>query len=226
MTRLALINPNTSAETTAAMLEIAREAAAGKAEIAGFTAPFGAPLITTPDALAQSAKAVMTLAPDLKGHFDGVIVAAFGDPAVLSLKDALECPVTGIAEAGMLKADEDGRPFAVVTTTPKLVEAIAAAADGYGHRENFRGVRLTPGDPAEVMADPDRLLKALEIACQEAIAQLGAEALVIGGGPLARAARALQPHFTVPIIEPVPEAVRLAISRAKGYRLAHLLTGS
>jgi allantoin racemase len=212
MTRLALINPNTSAETTAAMLEIAREAAAGKAEIAGFTAPFGEPLITTPDALANAAKAVMTLAPDLKGHFDGVIVAAFGDPAVLSLKDA--------------KADEDGRPFAVVTTTPKLVEAIAAAADGYGHRENFRGVRLTPGDPAEVMADPDRLLKALEIACQEAIAQLGAEALVIGGGPLARAARALQPRFTVPIIEPVPEAVRLAISRAKGYRLAHLRTGN
>ena len=89
MTRLALINPNTSAETTAAMLEIAREAAAGKAEIAGFTAPFGEPLITTPDALANAAKAVMTLAPDLKGHFDGVIVAAFGDPAVLSLKDAL-----------------------------------------------------------------------------------------------------------------------------------------
>jgi Asp/Glu/hydantoin racemase len=118
MTRLALINPNTSAETTAAMVEIAREAAAGKAEIAGFTAPFGAPLITTPDALANAAKAVLALAPGLKGHFDGVIVAAFGDPAVLSLKDALECPVTGIAEAGMLKADEDGRAFAVVTTTP------------------------------------------------------------------------------------------------------------
>ncbi|MFY7959214.1 MAG: aspartate/glutamate racemase family protein [Elsteraceae bacterium] len=226
MTRLALINPNTSAETTATMVEIARESAAGKADIVGFTAPFGASLITTPDALAESAKAVMALAPELKGNFDGAIVAAFGDPAVLSLKDALECPVTGIAEAGMLKADEHGRAFAVVTTTPRLVEAIAAAADGYGHRENFRGIRLTPGDPAEVMADPDRLLKALAIACQEAIDQLGAEALIIGGGPLARAARALQPHFAVPIIEPVPEAVRLAISRAKGYRLAHLLTGS
>jgi len=225
MTRLALINPNTNAETTTAMVEIAREAAAGKAEIVGFTASFGQALITTPDALAESARAVMALAPELKGKFDGVIVAAFGDPAILSLKDALECPVTGIAEAGMLKAEEKGRAFAVVTTTPKLVEAIAAAADGYGHRESFRGVRITPGDPAEVMADPDRLLRALKIACEEAISRLGAEAVVIGGGPLARVARALKSLFSIPIIEPVPEAVHLAILRAKGFRLAHLLTG-
>jgi allantoin racemase len=226
MTRLALINPNTSAETTAAMMEIAREAAGGRAEVVGFTAPFGAPLITTQEALSQSAKAVMALAPELAGTFDAVIIAAYGDPALLSLKDRLRVPITGIAEASMLKAGEDGRAFAVVTTTPKLVEVIAAAADGYGHRQSFRGVRLAPGEPEVVMADPNRLLEALETACNEAISQLGAEALIIGGGPLARAARALQTRFSIPIIEPVPEAVRLATSRAKGYRLAHLLTGN
>jgi len=41
-------------------------------------------------------------------------------------------------------------------------------------------------------------------------AQDGAEA-VIGGGPLGEVARELQPMFTVPVIAPIPSAVRRII---------------
>ncbi len=212
--RLALINPNTNAATTAAMTAIAEEAAAGSATITGISAPFGAPLITNAAALEIAADAVMALTPDLRaGRFGGVIVAAFGDPAVLALRDAVDIPVTGIAEAGMAAAAMGGRVFSVVTTTPDLVDAITNAAQRYGHGAEFRGVRLTPGDPASLMAEPERLLDAMALACQGAIDDLGAEAIVIGGGPLARVARILKDRFAIPIIEPVPEAVRLALRR-------------
>lgn len=211
--RLALINPNTNAAATSAMVEIAREAAGGAAEVQGFSAPFGASLITTPTALAESAKAVLSLAGALTGRFDGVLVAAFGDPALEGLRALIDCPATGIAEAGMAAAGADDRPFAVVTTTPHLADSIAALALRYGHEKTYRGIGITEGDPAIVMADPDRLLAALEAACLKAIAELGAEAIVIGGGPLARAARHLKTRFSVPIIEPVPEAVKLALRR-------------
>jgi allantoin racemase len=213
--RLALVNPNTAASTTAAMLAIGRAAASEAVVIEGFTASFGAPLITNAAALALAADAVLALAPTLREQaFDGVVIAAFGDPGLMAMRGKLACPVTGIAEAAMSAASAGARSFAVVTTTPDLVESIAAAAARYGHGASFRGTELTAGDLLLLMADQDRLVQALGLACARAIANLKAQAIVIGGGPLALAARALALRFKVPIIEPVPEAVRLAIRRA------------
>ena len=126
----------------------------------------------------------------------------------------LPCPVTGIAEAGMAEAGAGGRRFAVATTTPDLRDSIAATAARHGHG-SFAGTWTTPGDPAALMADADALVRALEAACRAAIAEGGAEAVVIGGGPLARAARALAGTLPVPLIEPVPAAVRLSLVRLR-----------
>ena len=213
--RFALVNPNTNAQTTVAMAGIARAAASEDVLFETFTAPFGVPLISHDLALAMAGDAVLALAPGLReGGFEGVIVAAFGDPGLAALRGQLDCPVTGIAEAGMMKAASGGRRFAVVSTTPGLRDAIDLTAARYGHDATYRGAEFTPGNPLDLMADPERLVEALAEACTRAINQRGAEAIVIGGGPLALAARALAPRFTVPIIEPVPEAVRLAMARA------------
>jgi Asp/Glu/hydantoin racemase len=114
--RLLLINPNTNAATTAAMVAIAQDAAGERTEVEGLTAPFGVPLITNEEALAVAARAVLDLVgrADVEG-VDGVIIAAFGDPALAKVRTILPVPVTGIAEAGMLEAGTDGRPFSVVT---------------------------------------------------------------------------------------------------------------
>jgi Asp/Glu/hydantoin racemase len=127
----------------------------------------------------------------------------------------LACPITGIAEAGMAEAAADRRPFAVATTTPALALSITALAERYGHGALFRGVHLTPGEPAVLMSDPIALEAALLEACRAAM-QAGAEAVVIGGGPLACAARAIAPRLRLPVIEPVPAAIRLAAARAAG----------
>lgn len=206
--RLILVNPNTSQATTQAMVAIAREAAGAPVE--GVTAPFGAPLIADPHALAVAAQAVESLASDLAGA-DAVIVAAFGDPGLAGLRARLACPVVGIAEAGMAEAAAIAAHFAVVTTTPALSEAIEERARDLGHAR-FAGVFVTPGDPVAVMADDAGLADALADACLRAVAA-GAGAVVIGGGPLAVAARAIRDRVPVPLVEPVPAAVRLALAR-------------
>ena len=208
--RLLLINPNTSAATTDAMLAIARGAAPDGVTIEGATARFGVPLITDEAALSVAAEAVLDV--PRPGSLDGIIVAAFGDPGLGTLRRSLAIPVTGIAEAGMAEAARHGR-FVVVTTTPALAGSIARIAACYGYGGTFAGVRVTPGDAAELMADPGRLLAALAAACSEAIREDSASAIVIGGGPLARAAHALRQSITIPVIEPIPAAVRLALAR-------------
>lgn len=215
MTRLVVVNPNTSRVTTQAMVAIARGVGERNLSIKGVTAPFGARLITDEEALQEGARAVLSLAPELhRLRCDGVIVSAFGDPGLVRLRDALDVPVTGIAEAGMAAAAHGGRRFAVVTTTPGLTRVIANAAARYGHAAHFAGTFLTEGDPVALMAQPDALVGALETACRAAIRQGSAEAIVIGGGPLAPAARALAATLGVALIEPVPAAVHLAQHRA------------
>ena len=189
MTRLLLVNPNTSTATTDAMLAIARDAAPGGVVVEGATARSGVPLITTEAALAAAAAAVLDV-PRPAG-LDGIIIAAFGDPGLDALRRTQGVPVTGIAEAAMAEAARHGR-FVVVTTTPGLAASIARLAGRYGHGAAFAGVRLTPGDPSGLMADPARLLTALAAACGDAMRCDGASAVVIGGGPLATAARALR----------------------------------
>lgn len=211
--RLALVNPNTTQATTDMMVRVAAQEAGSNVTIEGVTAPFGAPLITSPKALDKAEEAVIALVSEL-GVYDAVIIAAFGDPGRAALREILDVPVTGIAEAAMAEAAAEDRRFAVATTTPALASRIAATARALGHRR-FAGTWTTEGDPATVTADADRATAALSDAVAASVREGRAEAVVIGGGPLALAARALAVSAPVPLIEPIPAALRMTLKRLK-----------
>jgi len=205
-----LINPNSSVETTRLMVDIAREAASTIA-IQGATAPEGPPLITNEAELAIAAVAMCQI--DVPPIYEGVIVSAFGDPGRNALAKRLGVPVLGIAEASMGLAAENGRRFSVATTTPDLVRAIERRAAILGHGAQLASVRLTEGPLEAVMSDPCLLHTALAKAITLAVEEDDAEAVIIGGGPLAAAARSLAATSPVPLIEPIPAAVA-AMERA------------
>ncbi|OHV80500.1 aspartate/glutamate racemase family protein [Rhizobium sp. LCM 4573] len=209
MSRILLINPNTNRETTDTMVAIAASAMPHH-DFVGRTAPFGESMIVEPLALATGARAVSTILADepVEGAvFDGAIIAAFGDPGLDEASRLAAIPVCGIGEASFHEAGAADRRFAVATTTPALERAIAERVEKAGLSSRFIGSFFTEGDPFAVIADPARLKEQLALAVEEAIGA-GAEAVIIGGGPLAMAARDLEGHYRVPIIEPVPAAAR------------------
>lgn len=201
---IGLINPNGSAATTDMMVALARVAT--RHEVVGRTATRAPDMIVTPDELARSAGEVVEMGGELAPRCAGLVVAAFGDPGLEILRVRVAIPVVGIAEASMLEASRDGRRFGVATTTPGLVAAIAERADALGLGALFTGTRCTPGNPAALMADPDRLRSALAAAIRACI-QDGAEAVIVGGGPLGRVAAELRPLFAIPVVAPIPSAV-------------------
>jgi len=214
--RLLLLNPNTNLATTALMVERARAGAPAGVEIDGATVAQGAPLLTDPGLLAAGARAVEEFVEGLDAsRLAGLIVAAFGDPGLDAARARLPVPVTGIAEAAIEEASAFGR-FVIVTTTPLLQEAIAARVAACGASARYVGCRFARGDAAALGRDPPALEAALEAACRDAISELDPGAIVIGGGPLAAAAEALSLRLPVPVIEPVPAAVRAAVRRARG----------
>lgn len=208
VTRILLINPNSSQATTDMMVRIAQSAASDHVEIVGATAQHGPPMIVEPAALAASAPQVVDIGFDRVKDVSGIIISAFGDPGIGDLRRRVNVPVVGIAEAAMLAASAHDRRFGVATTTPGLVTSIDARAAELGLARLYTGTRLTSGDPVKLAADPARLVEALRLAVSACIELDKAEAVIIGGGPLGNAATALTPMFSVPVIAPIPEAVR------------------
>lgn len=212
-----LFNPNTNVATTAAMVEIA--SAEGVA-LVGRTAPFGVPMIVEPSALERSAEAVEAMFNELIANgspIEGIIIAAFGDPGLEKLRHnkvvrERGIEVCGIGEASFLEAASGGRRFAVATTTPALEAAIAAAVVRCGLESQFLGSFFTKSDAFEAVRDGERLVQLLAEAVHEA-EKAGAEAVIIGGGPLAKAASKLIGLKGPAIVEPVPAAVRLLKAR-------------
>jgi len=210
-----LVNPNASTAATARMLAAARAAAPGWMTIEGRTTAASPPLIVD-DAGAAVAEAAVVAAAAAADHGDGVILSAFVDPGIDRLRQILGVPVVGIGEAALREAAAIGR-FSVLMTTPGLTGMVCRYAAALGVADRLVSVPGTTGDPATLMADADRLLAALDTLVRRAVRDDGAEAVVIGGGPLADAARTLAQTAPVPLIEPVPAAVR---------RMAALLAGA
>jgi allantoin racemase len=209
--RILLINPNSLEATTAMMVAIAKSAATDAVDFVGATAMRAPSMIVSAAALDAAAPEVEEIAAAHRNSCDGIIVAAFGDPGLAGIRATSSLPAVGIGESSMLEAAEGGRRFGVATTTPLLEARIDALPEALGLRSRYTGTRFAVGDPQELMRDPEQLRAALAVAVEACIARDGAEAVIIGGGPLGQAARELQPMFTVPVIAPIPSAVRRII---------------
>lgn len=206
--RVALLNPNSSAATTVAMLMLARAEAPPEMVLTGFTADRTPPVLTRPSDVEDAADWVGAMLPGLaEAGYAAVLVSAFGDPGVDRHRPTSPIPIVGIGEVGMTAAAAGGRRFAIVTTTPDLGVPITARAAALGFGDRLVSVRITAGDPLEVMGDDVRLVRALAEIAIAAVEIDGAEAVLIGGGPLGPIAAALARRVAIPVIEPVAAGV-------------------
>ena len=139
-----LINPNSSAQTTQAMLDIVR---GHLADVQGWTNARAPSMITDPKALLAAGEQIaMADLPPARA----IIVAAFGDPGAGGLADRLDVPVIGIGAAAARAAGQGRARFAVVTTTPRLAPAIDALMQAQG--PGYQGCFLTDRAPEALMA--------------------------------------------------------------------------
>uniref|UniRef100_UPI000D3A7F7D aspartate/glutamate racemase family protein n=1 Tax=unclassified Variovorax TaxID=663243 RepID=UPI000D3A7F7D len=210
MPDILLINPNASHATTEMMARIASADAPPGCRVTGRTAEGGPSMIVNERELEAAAVEVLKVWREAAGmqQWHGVIVSAFGDPGIELVRAEARVPVVGIAEASMREASRGARRFGIATVTPELVAPIEQRARVLGLLGQYTGIRLTQGDPRALAADARALEAALEEAVRRCIDEDGAQAVIIGGGPLGQAALALAPRFDVPVIAPISAAMR------------------
>lgn len=216
---LILINPNSNAGATKGMAAIAQDIAGDKVRVVGRTNADAPALLTTPEDMVKATEGVAAIGAEAAREpgVIGVVVSAFSDPGLKELRDRkLGVPVVGIGEEAFHEAASGGRVFAIVTITPDagLIESFRARAEELGYLAQYRGVVVTPGDPNEILKDSAKLDEALEQAVGKAVKESGAQAVIMGGGPLSGPAVRIQSRVDVPLIVAVAAATRAVLKQA------------
>lgn len=209
--RILVINPNTTASMTDKIAAAARSVAAPTTEILAVNPADGPPSI---EGYFDEVFAVPGLIGEMQkaADMDAYVIACFDDTGLDAARCLTPMPVIGIGEAAFHVASLLAGKFSVVTTLARSVPAIGHNLVRYGLASRCARVRAAdiPVLDLEVSGSDARQKVSSEIRC--AIAEDGAEAVVLGCAGMADLAEQLSAEHGIPVIDGVACAVKLAES--------------
>lgn len=220
--KLLIVNPNISQSVTDLIEAEARRVASPDSQITMATARAGVAYIETRFEALLGAHAVANIAGERLGDYDALLIAAFGDPGLLALKEALDVPVVGMTEAALMTAAQLGQRVGIIAISHRITAWYRETVDGYGMLSRLACIRHLSSplrDPGTVQED--HAARLLELSHQ-AVSEDGADVLILAGAPLAGLARGLAEQLPVPVVDGVSSGVcqaealvRLQVSRAR-----------
>lgn len=210
MTRIAVINPNTTASMTATIAHTARLVAAPTTEIVPVTSSMGPVSI---EGYYDEAFALPGLLREIgraeRDGADAAVIACFDDTGLDAARAMARMPVIGICEAALMTAALIAKRFTVVTTMERSCVPIEELAHRYGMagRARIRAANIA----VLALDDPnsgarDRLRGEIV----RAIAEDNAQAIVLGCAGMADLVRTLSHEFGLPVVDGVGAAVKQA----------------
>ena len=208
--RLLLINPNISDSVSDLIRTEARRSASPGTEVDVVTAPFGVAYIETRFEALIGAYAAAQLAGEHAQKYDAMVVAAFGDPGLTALREVLDVPVTGLTEAALASAHLLGHRISVIAISQRIQAWYREVIESYGFGSRLASIRALDRPLASIGGIQEEHADALLQLAERAVAEDGAEVIVLAGAPLAGLARSLHGRLPVPVVDGVSSAVRHA----------------
>jgi allantoin racemase len=209
MTRITVINPNTSTELTEAITLAAQSVSGDGVKVAGVNPPVGVPSVESHAEEAIAAVGVLEQVREHQVDTDAFVIACFGDTGVQAAREVATCPVVGMTEAALQTACLVAHRFVVITLPPRTIAHSdrVVRALGLEHRCSVVAVDVPV---AELVGGSTHLLDAFTAAAREAMASDGAEAVVLGCAGLADLVEPLSRVLGVPVVDGVAAAVGIA----------------
>jgi allantoin racemase len=220
MSRLLVINPNTSASITELVTRHVRAAVGDDIELVTATGGFGCAYITSEACYAIAGHAALECFADHGEGCDAVLLACFGDPGLFALREVSAAPVVGLAEASMQAAAERGGRFSIVTGGERWKPMLDRFAAVLGYRERLASVRTLALTGGQIAENPEAALATLASACAAAADEDGADEIILGGAGLAGLAERIQPRIWVPVLDSVLVGAQRAAALCRTRREA------
>lgn len=208
--RLLLINPNISDSVSELIHAEARRSASPGTEVEVLTAPFGVAYIETRFEALVGAYATAQLAAEHCARADAIVVAAFGDPGLAGLRELMPVPVTGMTEAALASAHLLGHRISIIAISQRIQAWYREVVEGYGFGSRLASIRALDRPISAIGGVQEEHAQALKSLAERAVAEDGAEVIILAGAPLAGLARSLHGQLPVPVVDGVSSAVRHA----------------
>lgn len=213
MTRITVINPNTSAELTDTITAAARAVAGAGVTVTGVNSTVGVPSVESHAEETLAAIGVLDQIRQNQDSTDAFVIACFGDTGVDAAREIATCPVVGMTEAALQTACLVAHRFVVITLPARTIAHSdrVIRALGLEHRCAVTAVEV---GVAELVDGSAHLLDAFVAAARTAIDADHAEAVVLGCAGLADLVGPLTEALGVPVIDGVAAGVGIAAGLA------------
>ncbi|AZV39826.1 hydantoin racemase [Komagataeibacter xylinus] len=200
VSRLLLINPNTDTDMTQRMVTYAEAQFAGAVAIEAVTARFGARYLTNRVSVTIAGHAALDALACARGPFDAVLVACFGDPGREALASLCPVPVTGMAQASLIRAARLPGRFSIVTGGPEWKPMLVNLVQAMGLSARLASIRILPAAGNVLAQGGAAACREITRACNDAVQEDGAARVVLGGAGLAGFAARIAPDVTAPVL--------------------------
>lgn len=205
--RLLVINPNISTSVSGLIESEARLVAAPDTRITMLTAPLGVAYIETRFESLIAGYATALLAAEHAPAHDALVVAAFGDPGITGLREALDIPVVGLTEAALMSACLLGQRFSIIAISPRITAWYRENVERNGLISRLASIRHLESPLRDIGSVQDDHADKLVALCHEAVAHDHADVIILAGAPLAGLARRVKDRLPVPVVDGVSSAV-------------------
>ena len=227
--RILVINPNTAKETAELMeAECRKIASPGTVVDATYIKPteeISAYKVFSYVDLAICTVESIKIAWKARNDYDGIIVAGFSDVGIDAMKEILDIPVLGIAEAAYHVAALLGHRFTVLTGTSKWTPPKHDYVKALGVES--KAVSFRSYSEWDENDSYESLKKKLIDVANRAIKDDGAEVVILGGGPLVGYGKELEQDLGIPVIDPTIAAFKMMEGFIDlGYRQSKILRWS
>lgn len=202
-----VINPNSTATMTDAMVGAAR-AVAPDLQIEGWTSHDGPPAIQgRDDGLAASAPLLSLV--DKAGSLgaDGIVIGCFDDTALVEAAARVDCPVIGIGQAAFHYCALRQLRFSVVTTLSVSVPILRENIESYGLSTHLGQVRASEVPVLDLEHAPENATARILETARAAVAEDDIDAIVLGCAGMVHVTRRLREQLPCAVIDPVEAAI-------------------
>lgn len=208
--RLLLINPNTTISMTEKAAIAARAVTGPGTEIIAATSQMGPASI---EGYYDGAIAVPGMLRELKERqaegYDAAIICCFDDTGLEAARMFCDVPVVGLCEAAVATAGFLAQRFSVVTTLERSRILIDNLVHRYGMGARAK-VRASDIPVLELEDSSSGAIGKLRAEIERALAEDGAEAIVLGCAGMTDLAKQLQSIYGIPVVDGVAAAVKQA----------------
>lgn len=206
MPDILVVNPNTSRSMTEGIAETAASVVGPDTAVDAIRPERGPESLESYYEYHLAAVAVLEAVEQRAADYDGVVVACYGDPGLYPLKEVLDVPVVGVAEASMATATLLGHEFSILVALDRAVPMMENLARWYGLDDRLASVEPTGLSVLDLEEDEEHTLSVLTEVGERALDR-GAEVFVLGCSGMSGYERALRDRLGAPVVDPVADAV-------------------